>query len=472
MILEAIYEPLFLDCSHGFRPKRSCHTALDKLKYQFGGVRWFVEGDIKGCFDNINHDALVGFIGSKVKDARIVKLVYKFLKAGYLEDWDYHKTYSGTPQGGILSPLLANIYLHELDKFVMQLKDEFDTPEKGKITPEYRELHNRIKNLCYHIDRKNGVERESMIAECKTLRKQLLKTPCTAQTDKKLKYIRYADDFIIGVKGSKEDCQWIKSKLSEFIGQTLKMELSEEKTLITHSSECARFLGFDVRVRRCEKVKRNKKGTKARTLNNHVELLVPFDDKIHNFIFSKGIAIQKKDGKLFPVHRNSLLRLTDLEIVTVYNDVFYMTFVERLTLISSLAALVSALAALFTAIAQVIIAKATNLSAYKLESEKMFFHAQVEAYESFFEAAQSFMSRSPDADAGRLTACCARAILFSSRDTCAKLSGFSSQLMEFQSNPTPESQKAFNASAYEAFEAMRQELLQMHHPLVERKHRT
>lgn len=275
MILEAIYEPLFLDCSHGFRPKRSCHTALDKLKYQFGGVRWFVEGDIKGCFDNINHDALVGFIGSKVKDARIVKLVYKFLKAGYLEDWVYHKTYSGTPQGGILSPLLANIYLHELDKFVMQLKDEFDTPEKGKITPEYRELHNRIKNLCYHIDRKNGVERESMIAECKTLRKQLLKTPCTAQTDKKLKYIRYADDFIIGVKGSKEDCQWIKSKLSEFIGQTLKMELSEEKTLITHSSECARFLGFDVRVRRCEKVKRNKKGTKARTLNNHVELLEP-----------------------------------------------------------------------------------------------------------------------------------------------------------------------------------------------------
>ena len=91
MILEAIYEPLFLDCSHGFRPKRSCHTALDKLKYQFGGVRWFVEGDIKGCFDNINHDALVGFIGSKVKDARIVKLVYKFLKAGYLEDWVYHK---------------------------------------------------------------------------------------------------------------------------------------------------------------------------------------------------------------------------------------------------------------------------------------------------------------------------------------------------------------------------------------------
>ena len=246
MILEAIYEPLFLDCSHGFRPKRSCHTALKKLKYQFGGVRWFVEGDIKGCFDNINHDVLVGFISNKIKDARVVKLVYKFLKAGYLEDWVYHKTYSGTPQGGILSPLLANIYLHELDQFIMKLKDEFDTPEKGKRTPEYRTLHNKIKNLCYHIDRKQGEEKERMIAECKALRKQLLKTPCTAQTDKKLKYIRYADDFIIGVKGSKEDCQWIKSKLAGFIGQTLKMELSEEKTLITHSSQCARFLGYDI----------------------------------------------------------------------------------------------------------------------------------------------------------------------------------------------------------------------------------
>ncbi len=320
MVLEAVYEPVFLECSHGFRPKRSCHTALTSLKKDFNGSRWFVEGDIKGCFDNIDHTALIGFIGGKIKDARIIKLVYKFLKAGYLEDWVYHKTYSGTPQGGIISPLLANIYLHELDKFVMKLKSGFDTPEKGERTPEYRVLHNRIKRLCYHIDRSEGTERESMIAECKELRKQLRRTPCTAQTDKKLKYIRYADDFIIGVKGDKEDCQWIKSKLSEFIGQTLKMELSDEKTLITHSSQCARFLGYDVRVRRSVTVKRNKKNVKMRTLNSKAELLIPFDDKIHNFIFSKGIAIQKDNGRLFPVHRNSLLRLTDLEIITVYND--------------------------------------------------------------------------------------------------------------------------------------------------------
>ena len=125
MILEAVYEPIFLDVSHGFRPKRSCHTALKQLRREFNGTRWFVEGDIKGCFDNINHTVLVGLLSNKIKDARITKLIYKFLKAGYLENWQYHKTYSSTPQGGIISPLLANIYLHELDKFVMKLKSEF-----------------------------------------------------------------------------------------------------------------------------------------------------------------------------------------------------------------------------------------------------------------------------------------------------------------------------------------------------------
>jgi group II intron reverse transcriptase/maturase len=320
MVLEAVYEPIFLKESHGFRPKKSCHTALTELKKAFNGTRWFVEGDIKGCFDNIDHAVLVGLLNNKIKDARITKLIYKFLKAGYIENWQYHKTYSGTPQGGIISPLLANIYLHELDKFVMKLKSEFDTPNVEKVTPEYRELHNKIKNLSYHIGKSDGSEKETLLAEYKPLRKQLMKTPCTSQSDKKIKYIRYADDFIIGVKGSREDCQWIKSKISEFIGKTLKMELSEDKTLITHSSKCARFLGYDIRVRRDGTIKRGGNGNvQRRTLNNHTELLIPFEDKIHKFIFTKGVAEQKSGGTLFPVHRTSLLRLTDLEIVSVYN---------------------------------------------------------------------------------------------------------------------------------------------------------
>lgn len=320
MILEAVYEPIFLDVSHGFRPKRSCHTALKQLRREFNGTRWFVEGDIKGCFDNINHAVLVGLLNNKIKDARITKLIYKFLKAGYLENWQYHKTYSGTPQGGIISPLLANIYLHELDKFVMKLKSEFDTPGVGQITPEYRELHNEIKRLSHRLTKVTGEEREMVLAEYKPKRQKLMTIPCTAQTDKKLKYVRYADDFLIAVKGNREDCQWIKSKLAEFIGDTLKMELSEDKTLITHSSKCARFLGYDVRVRRSGKIKRGGPGhVKMRTLNGGVELLVPLNDKICQFVFTKGVAIQKKDGSMFPVHRKYLVGLTDLEIVSVYN---------------------------------------------------------------------------------------------------------------------------------------------------------
>lgn len=320
MILEAVYEPIFLDVSHGFRPKRSCHTALKQLRREFNGTRWLVEGDIKGCFDNINHAVLVGLLSNKIKDARITKLIYKFLKAGYLENWQYHKTYSGTPQGGIISPLLANIYLHELDKFVMKLKSEFDTPGVGQITPEYRELHNEIKRLSHRLTKVTGEEREMVLAEYKPKRQKLMTIPCTAQTDKKLKYVRYADDFLIAVKGNREDCQWIKSKLAEFIGDTLKMELSEDKTLITHSSKCARFLGYDVRVRRSGKIKRGGPGhVKMRTLNGGVELLVPLNDKIRPFVFTKGVAIQKEDGSMFPVHRKYLVGLTDLEIVSVYN---------------------------------------------------------------------------------------------------------------------------------------------------------
>lgn len=320
MVLEAVYEPIFLDCSHGFRPKRSCHTALTSLKKEFNGARWFVEGDIKGCFDNIDHAVLVGLLNGKIKDARIIKLIYKFLKAGYMENWQYHKTYSGTPQGGIISPLLANIYLHELDKFVMKLKTEFDTPNKEKITPEYRKLDVKQRKIMRHIEKADGEKKQQLIQKYQEVRSKKLQTPCTSQTGKVIKYIRYADDFLIGVKGSREDCLWIKGKLAEFIGGMLKMELSDEKTLITHSSNYARFLGYDVRIRRSREIKHGgPTNTTKRTLNNLTELSVPLNDKIHKFIFSKEIAKQKQDGTLFPVHRTSLLKLTDLEIILVYN---------------------------------------------------------------------------------------------------------------------------------------------------------
>lgn len=319
MILEAIYEPIFSDYSHGFRPARSCHTALAQIKKEFTGARWFIEGDIKGCFDNINHAVLVEIINQKIKDARFLKLIRSFLKAGYMEDWKYHETYSGCPQGGIISPILANIYLNELDRHVMKIKKEFDAATKARYTPEYtklvglrQRLHNKIKNS-------NGIEREKLIEEYKTATAQMLKLPAKQCDDKKIKYVRYADDFLIAVNGNRQDCEKIKQELTEFISTTLKMELSQEKTLITHSNTPARFLGYDVRVRRDQQIKPKGK-FKTRSMNNKVELSIPFKDKIEKFLFSSGIVKQRSDnGKLEPIHRPQLLNRTDLEIVTIYN---------------------------------------------------------------------------------------------------------------------------------------------------------
>ena len=319
MILEAIYEPIFSDYSHGFRPKRSCHTALAQIKKEFTGARWFIEGDIKGCFDNINHAILVEIINQKIKDARFLKLIRLFLKAGYMEDWKYHETYSGCPQGGIISPILANIYLNELDRHVMKIKKEFDVAIKAHYTPEYTKLVGLRKRLHNKIKNSNGIEREKLIEEYKSATAQMLKLPAKQCDDKKIKYVRYADDFLIAVNGNRQDCEKIKQELTEFISTTLKMELSQEKTLITHSNTPARFLGYTVRVRRDQQIKPKGK-FKTRSMNNKVELNIPFKDKIEKFLFLNGIVKQRSDnGRLEPIHRPQLLNRTDLEIVTIYN---------------------------------------------------------------------------------------------------------------------------------------------------------
>ena len=302
MILEAVYEPIFSKNSHGFRPQRSCHTALNSLKKEFTGVAWFVEGDIKGCFDNINHHVLVDIIGRKIKDARLIKLVWKFLRAGYMENWQYNGTYSGCPQGGIISPLLANIYLNELDKFAEDAAKKFRKSRDRVHTVEYGTIMGLIAKTRRQLKNASGAEKTALLKRKKELRLQLRKMPCASPTDKVMKYIRYADDFIIGVKGNKADCELIKKEFSDFICRELKMELSAEKTLITHSSQPARFLGYDIRVRRDNTVKPHGNHLQ-RTLKGKVELCVPFRDKIMPFLFDKAIIRQ----------------CTDLEIVSAYN---------------------------------------------------------------------------------------------------------------------------------------------------------
>ena len=326
MILEAIYEPTFDDHSHGFRPNRSCHTALRQISSEFTGIIWFIEGDIKGCFDNIDHEVLLAILGRKIKDSKFLNIIRQFLKAGYVENWKYNRTYSGTPQGGICSPILANIYLNELDKKFEEIKARFDKPRaKGEqLSPVYHAISTEMKKESYWIDHaKTPEEREARLARFKELKKEIQRFPCHSQTHKKFTFVRYADDWLVGVCGSKEDCIALKAEIAAFLRNELKLTLSEEKTLITHSSKEVRFIGYDISVRRSQEVKghkmKNGKWRKSRTLHLKVALTVPHTEKVEHFLFAKKAVIQTKDGKLKPVHRTALLNLSDCEIVEQYN---------------------------------------------------------------------------------------------------------------------------------------------------------
>ena len=279
LMLEAIYEGSFAKTSHGFRPKHSCHTALDQVQKNFTGVKWFVEGDIKGFFDNINHDVMVEILSERIKDERFLRLIRKFLKAGYLEEWHFHNTYSGTPQGGIISPILANIYLDKLDRFMDELQQDFNCGVKRRVSHEAVIMQSRHERLAKKLrETSDEIEKKYVSQELRRLEKLRITIPYSDPFDsgfKRLQYIRYADDFLIGVIGSKEDAQRIKEQVKAFVAEKLNLELSDEKTLITHSSKKARFLGYDIFVRRTAATKRMKDGRLRRHLNGTVCLEVP-----------------------------------------------------------------------------------------------------------------------------------------------------------------------------------------------------
>lgn len=331
MILESIYEPTFLNTSHGFRPKRSCHTALQYVQKNFTGVKWFVEGDIKGCFDHVDHHALVNILRRRIQDEHFIGLIWKFLKAGYMENWVYHNTYSGTPQGSIISPILANIYLNELDVFMAQYAQTFRQGNKRRINPAYKKPLDKRRGKQEWLKRnehKISQEQKAAVkAEIDEINQYLRTIPYVDPMDdgyKRLVYVRYADDFLIGVIGSKVDAKQVKADVGQFIRQQLHLELSQEKTLITYGSDFAQFLSFQITTSTEQNSTRTKAGYIKRSYTGRIKLYVPKEKWLKRLLSYGALKIHydKSNGNKEiwePVCRSSLRNLDDLEILNQYN---------------------------------------------------------------------------------------------------------------------------------------------------------
>ncbi len=306
LILSAYFEPQFSEHSHGFRPNRGCHTALSEMYHKWVGTAWFVEGDISACFDSLDHTVMMNILRENIHDGRLLRLIETLLAAGYLEEWRYHATVSGCPQGSILSPVLANAYLNKLDSFVETV-----------LMPTYNQGQRRKPNMAYirvqheALRRKKAGQRK----EAKALRKRQQHLPShdTADPDyRRLRYLRYADDMLLGFAGPRQEAEEIKRQLGDFLRETLGLTLSQEKTLITHArTEAARFLGYHIVIFNNDQ-KRDRRG--KRSINGQVGLQVPMD------VIRAKCAPYQKHGK--PVHRKERTDDTVYSIITQFQQEF------------------------------------------------------------------------------------------------------------------------------------------------------
>jgi group II intron reverse transcriptase/maturase len=302
-ILEAYYEPQFSDRSHGFRPHRGCQTALTEIYNIWKGTKWFIEGDIKGCFDNIDHHILMDILQENIRDNRFLRLIKGALKAGYCEEWKYHPSLSGSPQGGIVSPILSNIYMDRVDKFVENtLIPEYTKKERREGHPIYGHLSNQISRA----KRQGDIERR------KELQKELREYPSQNPDDpgyRRLRYVRYADDFLLGFAGPLVEANQIKESIATFLNTKLKLTLSATKTLITHAhTGRARFLGYEIGIMESQTKLDRTRGT--RTVNGKVGMYIPED------VIQAKRKRYLRDGK--PIHRTELLNDSEYDIISRY----------------------------------------------------------------------------------------------------------------------------------------------------------
>jgi len=305
-VLEAYYEPQFSESSHGFRPERSCATALREIYHHWTGTVWFIEGDIKACFDELNHEMLLKILSEKIHDGRFINLMRELLEAGYMEDWTWNETTEGTPQGGVVSPLLANIMLDKLDKYVENVL----IPQYTKgVTKARNNEYRRLIMKAWRLKKRGESEKAKEVRKlAQTMPSQILDDP----EFRRLRYVRYADDFILGYIGPRSEAEEIKLRIGKFLQEELKLELSEAKTLITNArKDAARFLGYEVTVLQEDRQRSMTiYGSDRRSINGRIGLKVPKD------VVEEKCRDYMQDGK--PIHRIELMQEDEYTIINTY----------------------------------------------------------------------------------------------------------------------------------------------------------
>lgn len=329
IVLESIYEPLFSNNSHGFRLNKNTHSALRQIFTTFKGCTWWIEGDIKECFNSISHNTLIQILQNKIKDQKFIELIKKLLNAGYIQMNIVKYDIVGIPQGSILSPILSNIYLNELDNYIANIKANLDSKIKN---PNYYNRYTKYRSLEYQIlMTKKWNDKKKL----KKLSKEILNTPrrFKSSVDNKILYVRYADDWIVAVNGSFKQTKDIKLKISTYLKDILNLELSEDKTKITNAyTDYIHFLGTDIKHSHRKDIIRSK-GHKKRT-SGFLMLNAP----IHNIVKQLSLAGFHKNYK--GVTRTSWLALSGSQIIHLANNIIrgylnYYSFVyNRATLVS------------------------------------------------------------------------------------------------------------------------------------------
>ena len=322
IILNAIFEPKFKETSHGFRPNKGCHTALKYIYTKFKPCTWMIEGDISKCFDSINHDKLMLIIENKILDRQFTKLIRKSLKAGYFEFKQYKHNIVGTPQGSIISPILSNIFMHQLDVFVDDLKSNFEKGKRARNTKEYDHHRYLMKKA----------KKENDLATLNALYKENSNKEVMDFKDpnyKRLLYVRYADDWVVGIRGNFEETKEILSEITRFCNE-IGLTVNKDKTKITNlNKDRAFFLGTNIFRSRVTKKGPNKQlDSSTQRYNRQLRLTAPLDN-IRNKLRQAGFLLGKK-----PTPRFLWLPLSHKEIILMYNSVLrgyinYYSFVHN-----------------------------------------------------------------------------------------------------------------------------------------------